>query len=173
MPLLHSNQRLLLPVNPLFVFSTLSISVLLNCFPITGLPFVPDFIALCLLFWAIYQPRLVSMGSGFVLGLLMDVICATTFGQYALAYVVLAYLGNTFSTRILRFKLTWQMLHVFPILLAAQLLVAVIGRIIHGVWPEWLYFTTSFTNTILWPLCNVILLAPQRRPVEKDENRPI
>lgn len=173
MPLLHSNKRLLLPVNPLFVFSTLGISVILNCFPFTGSPFVPDFIALCLLFWAIYQPRLVSMGSGFALGLLMDVICATTFGQYALAYVLLAYLGNSFSTRILRFRLTGQMFHVFPILLISQLTVAIIGRITYSFWPEWPYFTASLTSVLLWPLCNFILLSPQRRPVGKDENRPI
>jgi rod shape-determining protein MreD len=173
MPLLHSNQRLLLPVNPLFVVSTLGIAVLLNCFPFSGLPFVPDVIALCLLFWAIHQPRLVSMGFGFLLGLLMDVIYATTFGQYALAYVLLAYLGNSFSTRILRFHLTGQMFHVFPMLLIAQITVAVIGKIIHNIWPEWSYFTASATAVLLWPLCNFALLAPQRRPVEKDANRPI
>ena len=173
MPLLYSNQHLLLPVNPLFVLSTLGISVLLNCFPFSGLPFVPDFIALCLLFWSVYQPRLVSMGSGFLLGLLMDVIYATVFGQYTLAYVLLAYLGNSFSTRILNFRLISQMFHVLPILLLAQLTVAVIGYIIHDIWPEWSYFTISLTAALLWPLCNFLLLAPQRRPVEKDKDRPI
>ena len=173
MPLLHSSQRLLLPVNPVFVFSTLAISVLLNCFPFSGLPFVPDFVALCLLFWSIHQSRLVGMGWGFFLGLLMDVVYATTFGQYALAYVILTYLGTTFSKRIRSFRLPGQIFHVLPMLLLSQGVIAMIGYLITDVGVNFFFFSASVTAAVAWPLCDFLLLAPQRRAVEKDENRPI
>lgn len=173
MPLLQSKQHILLPVNPLFVFGTLFISLILNCFPFGGLPFVPDFVALTLAFWAVYQPRLVSMGSGFILGLLMDVLYTTTLGQYALAYVLLAYVSNTFSRRIQGFGLVKQIFHVFPLFIGTCTVVGVTSVIIYGQFPQWLFFSSSITAALLWPVWNRLLLAPQRRAVEKDENRPI
>jgi rod shape-determining protein MreD len=173
MPLLHSNQRLLLPVNPVFIFLTLVIAVLLNCLPFLGKPFVPDFVALILSFWAIHEPRRVSMGAGFVLGLFMDVISSTALGQYALAYVVLTYLANRFSRRVLSFDLPGQIFHVLPMLLVAQGVVAAVGFVVTDRFVEPVFFSSMVTAGLLWPLCDLLLIAPQRRAVEKDENRPI
>jgi rod shape-determining protein MreD len=39
--------------------------------------------------------------------------------------------------------------------------------------PGWLYFSQSLVTTLLWPVATLILLAPQRRAIDKDHNRPI
>jgi rod shape-determining protein MreD len=42
-----------------------------------------------------------------------------------------------------------------------------------GDWPGWLYFAESGIGAALWPVVSFILLAPQRRPTERDETRPL
>jgi len=39
--------------------------------------------------------------------------------------------------------------------------------------PGWWYFTGSFTAVLLWVPLHFVLLFPQFRPVERDDNRPI
>ena len=61
---------------------------------------------------------------GFVFGLLMDVGLGAAMGQHALAYVVLAYLANSLARRVLWFPAWQQALHVLPLLLLSQVLMA-------------------------------------------------
>jgi aspartate carbamoyltransferase catalytic subunit len=42
-----------------------------------------------------------------------------------------------------------------------------------GPFPGLGYFLQSVSSTLLWPLADVLLLLPQRRAVNRDENRPI
>ena len=42
-----------------------------------------------------------------------------------------------------------------------------------GPFPGLGYFLQSLSSTLLWPLADVLLLLPQRRAVNRDENRPI
>jgi rod shape-determining protein MreD len=40
-------------------------------------------------------------------------------------------------------------------------------------WPGWGYLLSAVTAALLWPLAEALLLAPQRRAVERDETRPL
>ena len=86
-------DEILLPVKPWFVILTLILGLIGNLIPVSGvaLRLQPDFLALVLLYWCIQEPRMISVGMAWCLGLLMDVADATVFGQHALAYAVLAY----------------------------------------------------------------------------------
>jgi rod shape-determining protein MreD len=42
-----------------------------------------------------------------------------------------------------------------------------------GTFPGGTYFLGSVISAVLWPLATFVLLAPQRRPAEVDETRPI
>ena len=72
---------LLRPANPFFIWGSLVIALLLNLFPWGQLPFVPDWLAVALLFWNVHQPRRVGIGASFVFGLLMDVHSGALFGD--------------------------------------------------------------------------------------------
>jgi rod shape-determining protein MreD len=39
--------------------------------------------------------------------------------------------------------------------------------------PGWTMLLSPFIETLLWPVANFILLAPQRRAHDPDANRPI
>jgi len=169
----YSSSRILQPVRPFFIALSLIIALFLNFLPTASINWIPDWVALVLVFWSIREPRRVGMGSGFLLGLAMDVADASLLGQHALAYVIVAYLAELLSRRILWFPLSQQALHVLPLMLVVQA-VQVIVRLAPGVdFPGWGYFVGPFLATVLWPPLTYVLLLPQYQPIEHDANRPI
>jgi rod shape-determining protein MreD len=166
-------EYLLRPANPLFIWLSLILALIANLLPWGANPLVPDFLAMTLVFWNVHQPRRVGMGAAFVFGLLMDVHEGALFGQHALAYTVLSYGAITLHRRIQWFPLGAQALHVLPLLLIAQLASLAIRMWVGGEWPGWLFFGESFVGAALWPLVSWLLLVPQRRPIERDETRPL
>jgi len=166
-------QYLLRPVNPLFIWGTLAAAFLLNLLPWGRLPGVPDFLALALVFWNVHEPRRVGMAAAFVFGLLMDVHDAALFGEHALAYTLLSYGAIALHRRILWFPVGVQILYVAPLLLLAQAVLLLLRLWVGGAFPGWWHFLDSVVAALLWPLVTALLLAPQRRPVDRDATRPL
>ncbi|MDY0072300.1 MAG: rod shape-determining protein MreD [Thauera sp.] len=169
----HRSSRILLPVKRWFVYFSLFLALLLEYIPTGKLPGVPDWVALVLVFWCVREPLLVGMGAGFVLGLLVDVGQGAAMGQHALAYVVLAYLAARGGRRVLWFRPALQALHVLPLFVLGQLLMLVVRLIGGGDFPGWGYFFSSLSSAVLWAPLSLLLLLPQYRPVDRDDNRPI
>jgi rod shape-determining protein MreD len=157
-------EEILLPAKPWFVLFTLLCGLVANSMPVSGavLLLKPDFLALVLLYWCIQEPRLISVGIAWCVGLLMDVSDATVFGQHALAYAVLAYAAEYFRRRVLRFPLWQQAAQVAVLLLGCSALVLVI-RVVGGAPPpRWTYAVGPLVGALLWPLVTVALQWPQR-----------
>jgi rod shape-determining protein MreD len=169
----HSSRRILLPARSWFIWFSLLLALFLNLVPLGRMPGVPDWIGLVLAFWCIHQPLKIGMGAAFFLGLLMDVADGSVMGQHALAYVWLAFAAGGLSKRILWFPLVEQALHVLPMLLAMQIVMMAVRLFGGGEFPGFLWFLSSFSATALWYPLTFVLLLPQYRPVERDENRPI
>src|SRR6185436_6508184 len=153
----RGSDQLLLPVNPLFLWFTLLLAFALNLVPVGRVAAMPDFMALALVFWNVYQPRRVGIGWAFLFGLLTDVHQGALLGQHALAYTVLSYLAIMIHRRLLWFRMPEQMLHVLPLFFAAHA-ASLLVRLV---------------ETALWPVATLLLLAPQRRPPDPDKNRPL
>ena len=72
---------------PRWIISTFQISYLLNLASSTAnVLWLPDPLALTLIYWTIHHPRHVGMTIAFICGLLMDVQNGSVLGQQALAY---------------------------------------------------------------------------------------
>jgi len=166
-------QYLLRPVNPLFIWLTLGAAFLLNLLPWGRLPGVPDFLALALVFWNVHEPRRVGMAAAFVFGLLMDVHDASLFGEHALAYTLLSYGAIALHRRILWFPVGVQVLYVAPLLLLAQAALLLLRLWVGASFPGWSHFLDSLVGALLWPFVTLLLLAPQRRPIDPDQTRPL
>ncbi len=164
---------LLAPANPLFIWGSLFGALALNLLPAGPLAWMPDFLALALVFWNVHQPRRVGMGAAFAAGLLMDVHDGALFGEHALAYTLLAYGAITLHRRMLWFPLGAQALHVLALLLLAQCVSLAVRLWVGGGLPPWTYFSGAVVGALIWPLVSWILLAPQRRPRERDDTRPL
>jgi rod shape-determining protein MreD len=134
---------------------------------------MPDWLALVLAFWGVHQPRRVGIGWSFGFGLLMDVHQGALLGQHALAYALLGFAAISIHRRLLWFGLAAQALQILPLFLAAhgvQLLVRVVAG---DAFPGWAFLLSPVLEAALWPLATLVLLAPQRRAPDPDENRPL
>jgi rod shape-determining protein MreD len=173
MPANFNSSRILLPVRPWFIAVSLFAALLLNFLPTSDWFWMPDWVALVLVFWSIREHRRVGMGAGFLLGLLMDVADASLLGQHALAYVLAVYAGEAISRRVLWFSLGKQALHVLPLLLMVQGVQFLVRAMPGVVLPDLSYFFGPFVGTALWLPLTFVLLLPQHQPEEHDENRPL
>jgi len=169
----HRPHYILLPANPLFITGSFVIAFVLNLLPWGHWIGIPDFVALVLVFWSIHQPRKVGIGIAFMMGLLMDVHDAALLGENALSYTLLSYFAIMVHRRVVWFRVLTQAAHVLPLLLLMQGIQLVIRLLVSGTFPGWLYFMESVTATALWPLVTMLLLAPQRRAIDRDDTRPI
>ena len=115
--IMRSGQQLLLPASPLFISASLLAALLLNMLPISQQAWMPDLLALTLLFWTVHQPLRVGIGAAFCFGLVMDVQQSALLGQNALSYTALSYLGIMVHRRLLWFAVPTQALQLLPLLL--------------------------------------------------------
>lgn len=65
------------------------------------------------------------------------------------------------------------MLQVGLLMLAAVTVSWLIRMALGAGDASWAIWVSPVTTTLLWPLADRLLLWPQRRPVDRDENRPI
>jgi rod shape-determining protein MreD len=166
-------EYLLLPASRAFIAFSILLAFVLNILPWGRSYGVPDFLAIVLVFWNIHQPRKVGIGVAFLVGLLMDVHASALLGERALAYSLLSFGAMAMHRRVPWFRLGGQMLHVLPLFLVAQLVVVAVRMAVGGPFPGLGYFLQSLSSTLLWPLADMLLLSPQRRAVDRDDNRPI
>ena len=169
----RGSGQLLLPANPGFVWGSIVVALLLNLLPTGHSWLAPDMLALVVVFWNIHQPRRVGVVAAFICGVLMDVHQGALLGQHALAYTVLGYVSVSLHRRLLWFGLLGQMAHVLPLFLGSQLISLVIRLSAGGMWPDWGLLLAPLVQTLLWPVATGLLLAPQRRAPDPDENRPL
>ena len=165
--------QVLLPVSPLFMAFSLFVALALNFLPWGSSVWVPDWLALVLVFWSMHQPHRLSIGAAFAFGLCMDVHEASLLGEHALAYSLLSYAAIALHRRVMWFRLPLQMLHVLPMLLIAQAVIVLIRLLTGAAFPGHTLWLESVLGTLLWPLVTWLLLAPQRRPPDKDATRPL
>lgn len=166
-------ETLLLPANRAFIAFTLATAFILNLLPWGRTFWIPDFLAVVLVFWNVRQPRKVGIGISFLFGVLMDVHDASLLGEHALAYSLLSYGAISLHRRVPWFGPLGRMMHVLPLLFVAQLVTVLVRVTLGGGFPGWAFLASSATTVLLWPLAEVLLLAPQRQPAERDENRPL
>ncbi|NUZ04443.1 rod shape-determining protein MreD [Piscinibacter koreensis] len=165
--------QLLMPVNPVFIWFTLVVALAVNIVPLGRAAAMPDVLALVLVFWNVHQSRRIGVGTAFVFGLLMDVHSGAMLGQHALAYSLLSFFAVTVHRRLLWFPVLAQALQIFPLFLAAHAVALVVRLIAGGMFPGWQLILAPVFESLLWPFVTWLLLAPQRRPPDPDENRPL
>ena len=166
-------QQLLLPVSPFFMWASLVAALIVNMVPIGRAVWMPDLLALVIVFWGVHQPSRVGIGAAFVFGLCMDVHQSSMLGQHALSYTTLGFFAITIHRRLLWYPVLSQALQVLPLFALSQVIEVITRMIGGGVFPGWTVLISPAIEAALWPLATALLLAPQRRTPEPDENRPL
>lgn len=167
------SERILLPATLSFMAISLGSAYLLNMLPWGHYLGVPNWFAIVLLFWSIHEPRRISMGIAFILGIILDVHEGNLLGEHALVYIVLSYLGNTLQRRIIQYPLWLQPIFIFPILFLSQLTATIMQLLTKQHGQDWLYLSSSLIGAIIWPAASALLSIHLKRIVDADDIRPI
>ena len=172
--IMPAGRPLLLPANPRFIAMTLVLGLLANMLlGLLGWRWLPDVLAIVLVFWIVYQPRRVGLVVAFILGLAMDVHESSLLGQNALSYVVLSAMALAMQRRLLWFPLREQALQIIPLFVVASLLEWVTRLVVNDMLPHWSQLIAPLIQAALWPLVGALLLVPQRRALHPDNIRPL
>ncbi len=171
--IMRSGQQLLLPASPVFIWCSLIAALLLDMLPLGRIPWMPEFLALVLVFWSVHQPLKVGIGMAFMFGLAIDVHQTSLLGQHAFSYTLLSFLAAMIQRRLLWFTVPLQALQVLPLFAAAHGVEMILRLLGGGVFPGWIVLAAPLLEALLWPVASVLLLVPQLRTPDRDENRPL
>jgi len=147
------------------LISTFSVALVLTImpFPVWAEPFRPDWVGLVLIYWCLAIPERISVGTGWLLGFLQDVLYGALLGSNAIGKTLVAYLAVRLHLQLRMFPRWQQAVSVFGLLITNQLLVLWIRGAI-GQAPETIsYWTPSIVGALLWPWLFIILRDLRRR----------
>jgi rod shape-determining protein MreD len=173
MSIMPRGEALLLPASPWFIAFTLLFALGINMLPFSPSAARPDVLAVVLTFWAVHQPRRVGVGIAFFFGLAMDVHQGALLGQHSLAYTLMAFGAAVMHRRLLWFPLLPQTAQVLPLFVLAHVVQVLVRLAAGDGFPGWGVLLAPLLEGLLWPFASVLLLAPQRRAPDPDQNRPL
>lgn len=111
----------------------------------------PAWVLMVLIYWAIVLPLRVSVGTAWIMGLIVDLFNGTLFGEHALAFTIVIYFVSRMHIRLRMFSLPQQGLFVFAFILLYQFLIYCIQGFIGELPNSHLYWLSSVTSMLLWP----------------------
>lgn len=148
----------------LVIVTTLCIAMLLTILPMPewARPFRPQWVTLVMLYWAIALPHRVGVGSGFVAGIILDVLTGTLLGQHALGLSVVTFVAIQLHQRIRVFPFWQQSLGILILLVMEHLLALWVTGATRGISPGLIYWSVPLIGALLWPWVFVTLRKVRR-----------
>mgnify|MGYP001814030865 CR=1 FL=1 len=135
------------------VMITLIVGLMLTIMPLPDAieAFRPDWLALLMIFWAMQLPRTWSVGSAWIVGIVLDVSYGTLLGQHALALCVITFATVRFHLLMRVFPLSQLSATVFALLALYQFILFWINGVAAVSAPSVAYWGPVITGTLIWP----------------------
>ena len=143
----------------LSVIATIIVALMLMVVPLPdgAEPFRPDWITLTLIYWAMMMPRTWSVGSAWIVGIVLDVAQGTILGQHALALSAVVFVTVKFHLLVRVFPMQQLTATVFSLLALYQFLLFWINGVAGVEAPPISYWAPVLSGTLLWPVVMVLL----------------
>jgi len=119
--------------------------------------FRPDWLAMLVIFWAMQLPRTWSVGTAWIVGIVLDASQGTLLGQHALALCCVAFITVRFHLLMRVFPVPQLTASVFPILATYQFLLFWINGVAGVDAPSVAYWGPVISGTLLWPVMMALL----------------
>lgn len=141
----------------------LAITLAILPLPIWSKWIQPQWIVLVLIYWGIAAPIRFGIGGAWVIGILLDVLYNTPFGEHSLILVLIMYFISKFNSRIAQLSF-WQMLFlVFGLTMLYQLF-PIVSQILDGKYFElWECLSRALISALIWPILAALLQSLQRK----------
>jgi rod shape-determining protein MreD len=123
----------------------------------------PQWVTLVLIYWTLALPQRVGVGVGFVLGILLDTLTGTLFGQHALPLSLIAYVTLKTHQRVRLFPLWQQAVFVLGLLVMERVLTFAAMGAAGRETPGTEFWLATVVGASLWPWAYFILRDLRRR----------
>jgi len=142
---------------PVIVSICIALMLMLLPLPDSIDAFRPDFVVVTLIYWAMMLPRSWSVGSAWIIGLVLDVAQGTILGQHALALCFIVFVTVRFHLLMRVFPVSQLTATVFALLALYQFLLFWINGVASISAPAIIYWGPVITGTMLWPVVSMFL----------------
>ena len=141
------------------IIITLIVGLMLSIMPLPGsiAAFRPDWMALLMIFWAMQLPRTWSVGSAWIVGIVLDVTYGTLLGQHAVALCIIVFITIRFHLLMRVFPLLQLSATVFALLAMYQFILFWVNGVAGVTAPSITYWGPVITGTLLWPFLFMFL----------------
>ena len=137
------------------VLAALSLTIM--PMPAVAESFRPDWVMLMLIYWAIVAPQKYSVGTAWLIGIVMDVAQGTMLGQHALAMCLIVFVTIRFHLQMRVFPLPQLTLTVMAMLSVYQFLLFWINGVAGVTAPATVYWGPVITGTLVWPALSMFM----------------
>lgn len=125
--------------------------------------FRPLWILLVLIYWTLALEDKVSVGIAWVLGILLDTLQGTIFGEHAFVLCCCVYIVSKLRRKLRLFPLGQQAVVVFGLSLFYQLMIFIIQSLISQPILSIWFWLSMFTTALIWPWVFILLRDLRRR----------
>ena len=119
--------------------------------------FRPDWVMLMLIYWALAAPEKYSVGTAWLIGIVMDVAQGTMLGQHALTMSLIVFITIRLHLQMRVFPLIQLTLTVMALLGVYQFLLFWINGVAGVSAPATVYWGPVITGTLLWPVLSMFM----------------
>lgn len=147
------------------VIATFIVALMLSIIPLPDSieAFRPDWVVITMIYWAMMLPRSWSVGSAWIIGLVLDVAQGTLLGQHALALCVVAFVTVRMHLLMRVFPAGQLMVAVFSLLTLYQFMLFWVNGVA-GVQVDAIrYWAPIVSGTVLWPIVSRFLSGARMR----------
>ncbi len=147
------------------VVLSIVVALMLAIAPLPGWaePYRPGWVALTLIYWAMTVPQTYSVGSAWLVGLVLDVAQGTLLGQHALALSLIIYITVKFHLQFRQFPMLQLSATVFALLALHQFILFWINGVVGVNSPAETYWGPVISGTLIWPLLTMFLAGIHQR----------
>ena len=123
----------------------------------------PEWLFMVFVYWCLALPQRIGVGTGWFLGLILDVVQGTLLGQHALAFAVIGFITLKVHQRVRIFPLHQQALTIF-MLATTQIIINVWIKGITGNDTDlWLMLLPALSTAAFWPWIFLLMRFVRRK----------
>jgi rod shape-determining protein MreD len=137
---------------PVIVCIIMALMLAIVPMPDWATPYRPDWVVLTLIYWSMSMPRTYSVGTAWIVGIVLDVAHGTLLGQHALALVFITYLTARFHLQLRVFPMSQMTATVGALLVIYQFILFWINGVAGTYADAVVYWGPVVSGTLLWPV---------------------
>ncbi len=113
--------------------------------------YMPAWVTLVLIYWCLATPEKISLSTGWLIGLALDILAFGLLGRYALTKTLITYLTRRVALRVRVYPVWQQSVFVLMLLALESVILVAIGYLIEGNIQGLAQWRALAIGAALWP----------------------